>query len=1018
MRKMILLAMLTGFALCASSSFAAVISVRASGGDYTTVQDAVNNSNAGDEIRIDYTYTDPNTNATNLANDVSLISYDFTGDAPLAGATIDRIHQSTGGTYTVFGVNFRPTAFDGLIISDNVSTMTLDSCNIDTVAGGSGGWGINVWNNFVGLGTTVNVINSTIQNCTAGLISVDSDEAMTLNVTGSTLDTGNVGIFVNVGFDDGVNPDARNDAEDSIINVTDSTITNIAYWAGITCAAPRLQVTVTGSDIINNGERGIFFPFYGDPTSSSDDGVLVVDNSTIQNNGWNGIQFNGNRIDATISNTLIDNNGDLAGDWFNQMGMFSDAQDLNLTMDTVTVSNNFFRGYHCGYWTLRANLDFTNCTFTGNPGQGLGVYANDNAAQPVENVTINLTGSHFDGNGQGFETLTPQMTATIDQSTFNGNGGGVAPSADGMTILATPGTTVLTPMVITNSEFQNNDRGGFYNNGKHNITMTDCTLDGNYEAGMLVNNANTDGGSLSATRCSFDNNCDPAVWAEAAGCFIWTDFPSVFQDCTFNDNGDGGVNNFHRGFRTWDPPANGVHHQFNGCEFNNNSGRGVEFNQQVIADFEGCDFSGNGAQAIFRTGDNGDVNNARLLSVISLDNCTMANNAEEGIQAFGVAVQVNIEDSTIIGTAQTAIALSNNWAYDESQTTKLIADRCTFQSLGTTPGLDTLGLVGTSSTLTNCLITGGRYSVVNGYGTRNDPTTTTVMWDRPAEVLVQFCDILGYDGSNGVLAYGGNNVLTTVNNCIIDGQTTASVEVRGDHITTPSIVLNNNIVGGPYVKAWGNNFSDAPSSGSTALALPVGNVDVDPLFVSTDPVVLNGDYHLQAGSPAIDAAIAPFTSLDIEQLSRDGSPDIGAYEWGAADNTAPDAVLLATNVFIVDNESTHQFTVTYSDPGLIDVATVGTGDVLVTADSWSNGPFSEVATFVSLSAAGNGTPRTATYEINSPNTTWELGDVGTYTVTLQAGEVSDVYGNAVSETVLGTFEVIAPLSAAKGWTLY
>ena len=55
-----------------------------------------------------------------------------------------------------------------------------------------------------------------------------------------------------------------------------------------------------------------------------------------------------------------------------------------------------------------------------------------------------------------------------------------------------------------------------------------------------------------------------------------------------------------------------------------------------------------------------------------------------------------------------------------------------------------------------------------------------------------------------------------------------------------------------------------------------GNIDEDPLFVDAD----NGDYHLQAGSPCIDAGTpdgAP--DDDLEGNPRDEFPDMGAYEY-------------------------------------------------------------------------------------------------------------------------------------------
>jgi hypothetical protein len=55
-----------------------------------------------------------------------------------------------------------------------------------------------------------------------------------------------------------------------------------------------------------------------------------------------------------------------------------------------------------------------------------------------------------------------------------------------------------------------------------------------------------------------------------------------------------------------------------------------------------------------------------------------------------------------------------------------------------------------------------------------------------------------------------------------------------------------------------------------------GNIDANPLFVDTN----NGDYHLQAGSPCIDAGTSSGAPPDdIEGQKRDEFPDMGAYEY-------------------------------------------------------------------------------------------------------------------------------------------
>ena len=58
-----------------------------------------------------------------------------------------------------------------------------------------------------------------------------------------------------------------------------------------------------------------------------------------------------------------------------------------------------------------------------------------------------------------------------------------------------------------------------------------------------------------------------------------------------------------------------------------------------------------------------------------------------------------------------------------------------------------------------------------------------------------------------------------------------------------------------------------------------GNINGDPLFVD-EP---NGDYHLTAASPAINAGTTIGAPLDdLDGAWRDAQPDIGAFEFGAA----------------------------------------------------------------------------------------------------------------------------------------
>ena len=85
----------------------------------------------------------------------------------------------------------------------------------------------------------------------------------------------------------------------------------------------------------------------------------------------------------------------------------------------------------------------------------------------------------------------------------------------------------------------------------------------------------------------------------------------------------------------------------------------------------------------------------------------------------------------------------------------------------------------------------------------------------------------------------------------------------------------------------------------------------------------------------------------------------------------------------------------------INVATLDMADVLVTDSTGSTLPI----TSMTKSATTNGTPRTGTYQIGAPGGSWDLADNGTYTVALQAAQVSDINGNQAAARTLGTFTV-------------
>lgn len=127
---------------------------------------------------------------------------------------------------------------------------------------------------------------------------------------------------------------------------------------------------------------------------------------------------------------------------------------------------------------------------------------------------------------------------------------------------------------------------------------------------------------------------------------------------------------------------------------------------------------------------------------------------------------------------------------------------------------------------------------------------------------------------------------------------------------------------------------------------------------------------------------------------------LGTFVTNIPDVTPPTASLNVSNVAVA-GATTKTFTVTYSDDAAIDISTLDSTDIQVTGPN----AFSQAATFVGVDVNSNGTPQVATYSINAPGGSWDIGDNGAYTITLDASQVSDTSANFVVAGSLGEFAV-------------
>jgi formylglycine-generating enzyme len=156
------------------------------------------------------------------------------------------------------------------------------------------------------------------------------------------------------------------------------------------------------------------------------------------------------------------------------------------------------------------------------------------------------------------------------------------------------------------------------------------------------------------------------------------------------------------------------------------------------------------------------------------------------------------------------------------------------------------------------------------------------------------------------------------------------------------------------------------------------------------------------GAP-VTARLARFTATKLQ-----GDDYVHINEWQllgplVSDSTPPGVTFASPNVSVAGG-SAQFITATVSDASGVDVSSLHTGDLLATGP---NG-FSASAVFYGVDSYFNGSPRLATYWLIPPGGFWDSTDSGTYTLTLQAGGVSDVFGNAAPAQTLGTFTVNVP----------
>jgi hypothetical protein len=218
------------------------------------------------------------------------------------------------------------------------------------------------------------------------------------------------------------------------------------------------------------------------------------------------------------------------------------------------------------------------------------------------------------------------------------------------------------------------------------------------------------------------------------------------------------------------------------------------------------------------------------------------------------------------------------------------------------------------------------------------------------------------------------------------------------------------------ITATDSLFQTAPVNGTVSGS---GNlVGVNPLLASNGLQNNGGPTEtiaLQAQSPAIGKGTNP-QNLFADQRGDSprtgpGGTDIGAYQTTAqADTQAPTANLKATavtgsNAFTLNP---YTFTITYSDNVAVAVSTLSDAEVEVLPPGTAApipATLESVAAVGTADGIGNAKSFIVTYQITPPGGAWTSADVGTYTIVLGGGTVTDLANNLVATGTLGAFSV-------------